>query len=180
MQLPEEYEEERNVEKQREDHDIESCGLVENFGMNKYPLSKQKKTDVNKERLKALQKVWIAVTKFIASQCEKGRVVDVPFAGKFKKVRDSSAPSAAYEDMKDQYAFLPQLDFVASGHFKLGENLFNVSPFSKAASGFQSNVVTVSLTSIAAVCGHDREAVAQSVKSVFTKFVSNPSTEHQI
>ena len=48
-----------------------------------------------------MQKVWIAVTKFIANQCEKGRVVDVPFAGKFKKVKDANAPSAAYSEMKD-------------------------------------------------------------------------------
>ena len=110
--------------------------MVENFGLRKFPEPKQKKTDINKERLKALQKVWIAVTKFIASQCEKGRIVDVPFAGKFKRVKDSSAPSAAYSEMKDQYAFLPMLDFVASGHFKLGENSFNISPFSKSASSF--------------------------------------------
>ena len=59
-------------------------GAVENFGYNKYPEAKRKKTDINKEKLKTLQKVWIAVTKFILSQCEKGRIVDVPFAGKFK------------------------------------------------------------------------------------------------
>ena len=111
-------------------------GAMENFGFNKFPEVKQKKTDVNKERLKTLQKVWIAVTKFIASQCEKDRVVDLPFAGKFRKIRDSSSPSAAYSEMKDQFAFLPHLDFVASGNFKLGENKYNVSPFANAAKAF--------------------------------------------
>ena len=122
--------------------------------------------------MQALQKVWIAVTKFIASQTEKGRTVDVPFAGKFKKVTDSESALAAYTEFKDQYSFIPHLDFISSGHFRLGENKFNISPFSKAAKSFQSNVVTVSLTSIAAVCGFDRETVASHVKSVFTKFVS--------
>ena len=74
------------------------------------------RTDINKDKLKALQKVWIAVTKFIANQCEKGRTVDVPFAGKFKKTRESS--NDAYADMAVQYAFLPHLDFVSSGHFR--------------------------------------------------------------
>ena len=62
---------------------------------------KQKKTDVNKDKLKTLQKVWIAVTKFIASQCEKERIVDLPFVGKFRKLRDSSDPAAAYSELKD-------------------------------------------------------------------------------
>ena len=74
--------------------------------------------------------------------------------------------------MKPTYAFQPQLDFVSSGYFKLGENKYNVSPFSKAAASFQSNVVTVSLTSIAAVCGLDREGVASGVKQILAKFVS--------
>ena len=64
--------------------EVTVVGAVENFGYNKYPEAKKRKTDINKEKLKTLQKVWIAVTKFILSQCEKGRIVDVPFAGKFK------------------------------------------------------------------------------------------------
>ena len=43
-----------------------------------------------KERLRSLQRVWTAMTKFLASQCGNGRTVDLPLAGKFKKVNKAS------------------------------------------------------------------------------------------
>ena len=153
--------------------EMERPGIVETFGgKNFYEEKRQNPKDLNKERFKALQKLWIAVTKYIASQAEKGRVVDLPFAGKFKKVNDVPESATAYSELKNMYAFQPQLDFVSSGFFKLGENKYNISPFSKGAIAFQTNVVTVSLTSIAAVCGLDREAVATGVKQILAKFVS--------
>lgn len=70
------------------------------------------------------------------------------------------------------YSFLPHLDFVGSGHFKFAENAQNVSPLSKGAVGFQSNLITVSLTSTGAVCNLDRESVATTLKAIFSNFVS--------
>ena len=54
-----------------------------------------------------MQKIWIAVTKYIASQAEKGRVVDLPFAGKFKKLNEVPESEVAYSEMKPTYAFQP-------------------------------------------------------------------------
>ena len=85
-----------------------------------------------KDRLKGLQKVWAAMTKLIASQCANGRTVDLPLAGKFRKMTsadDSSTP---------KYMFMPHLDFVGSGHFRFSENASNVSPFSTGSKGFGS------------------------------------------
>ena len=129
---------EQDVEKDhRASIEMDRPGLVENFGGRHFPMErKQQIKDMNKERFKALQKLWIALTKYIASQAEKGRVVDLPFAGKFKKLNEVPEQAAAYSELRTTYAFQPQLDFVSSGYFKLGENKYNVSPFSKAAQGF--------------------------------------------
>lgn len=66
--------------------------------------------------------------------------------------------------------FVPHLDFLSSGKFKFSENEYNVSPFSKSIS--RANQITVSLTSVAAVCNVDRDQIGQSLKEVFVKFVS--------
>ena len=69
-----------------------------------------------KERLRAMQRLWSAMTKFVSSQCAQGRTVDLPLAGKFKRINTD------YSDGKPQYQFMPHLDFVGSGHFKFAEN----------------------------------------------------------
>jgi len=70
--------------------------------------------------------------------------------------------------------FVPHLDLVGSGNFQFPENDYNISPFSKQNRAFSSaNVVTVSLSSVAAVCGLDRETTAQHLKEVFVKFIEN-------
>ena len=38
-----------------------------------------------KNRLKMMQRIWSATTKFVASQCLNGRTVDLPLSGKFKQ-----------------------------------------------------------------------------------------------
>ena len=43
------------------------------------------KQDFIKERLRQMQRVWGAMTKFITSQCDNGRTVDLPLAGRFKR-----------------------------------------------------------------------------------------------
>ena len=86
--------------------EMERPGIVETFGgKNFYEEKRQNPKDLNKERFKALQKLWIAVTKYIASQAEKGRVVDLPFAGKFKKVNEVPEQATAYSELKNMYAF---------------------------------------------------------------------------
>ena len=69
--------------------------------------------------------------------------------------------------------FMPHLDFIGSGHFKFTENDSNVSPFSKGSLGFQSGMITVSLTSLGAVCSLDRESVAAGLKAIFVKFIES-------
>ena len=46
-----------------------------------------------------------------------------------------------------------------------------MSPFSGRAKSFASNLVTVSLTSISAVCSLDRESVAAALKQIFVGFI---------
>ena len=106
------------------------------------------------------------MTKFLASQCKNGRTVDLPLAGKFK-MRKADGD----EQGKPQYMFMPHLDFLGSGHFKYHENASNVSPFSKGATGFQSGLVTVSLTSLSAICNFDRDSVATGIKAILVKFI---------
>ena len=43
------------------------------------------KNDFIKERLRQMQRVWASMTKFISSQCDNGRTVDLPLAGRFKR-----------------------------------------------------------------------------------------------
>lgn len=58
-------------------------------------------------KLKQYNKIWTALTKFLVSQCSRGRCIDFPLAGKFmKKVGE-----------EDKYFFVPHLDFVGSGNF---------------------------------------------------------------
>ena len=129
---------------------------------------KKAKTAMIKERLRSMQRIWAAMTKFVASQCDSGRTVDLPLAGKFKRLKSAEDG----EDAEAIYSFMPHLDFVGSGHFKFSENAKNVSPLSKGAVGFQSNLITVSLTSTGAVCNLDRESVAMTLKAIFSNFVS--------
>jgi len=124
-----------------------------------------------KERIRGLQKIWTALTKFIASQCGNGRTVDLPLAGKFKKLKVPEGSQDKDSAATEKYAFMPHLDFVGSGHFKFPENESNVSPFAKNASSFATNVVTVSLTSIGAVCNLDRESLAAALKAIFVEFL---------
>ena len=113
------------------------------------------------------------MTKFVASQTGSGRTVDLPLAGKFKKIKRTEDEQREAEKMGAaiQYAFMPHLDFVGSGHFKYPENEFNVSPFASRAKGFASSLTTVSLTSIGAVCSMDRETVATALKAIFVGFI---------
>ena len=113
------------------------------------------------------------MTKFVASQTGSGRTVDLPLAGKFKKIKRTEEQQKEAEQVGAaiQYAFSPHLDFVGSGHFKYPENEFNISPFSSRAKGFASSLTTVSLTSIGAVCSMDRETVASALKAMFVGFI---------
>ena len=62
--------------------------------------------DEKKERMKVYYKVWSGLTKYIKSQCEKGRCVDFPLVGKFMKLLNS-----------DTFLFVPHIDFLESGKF---------------------------------------------------------------
>lgn len=90
------------------------------------------------------------MTKYIQSQCEKGKCVDLPLAGRFMKRLDSETDC-------NSFFFVPHLDLLSSGKFKFVENKYNVSPFSKSTSLLRNNSVTVSLTSVSAVCNMNRE-----------------------
>ena len=83
--------------------------------------------------------------------------MDLPYAGKFRKI-------------KDKYQYVPCLDLVSSACFTFPTNEFNISPFTKH---LESNMVTVSLSSIAAFCNIDRETAASMLKDIFCKFIEH-------
>lgn len=72
--------------------------------------------------MKLFYKVWSGLTKYLKSQCDKGRCVDFPLVGRFIKKN--------YSD-REICCFIPHLDFVESGRFKFAENEYNVSPLNK-------------------------------------------------
>jgi len=118
-----------------------------------------------------MQRVWSAMSKFIASQTANGRTVDLPLAGKFKKQRRTDPQNGVDSGSSCKYVFMPHLDFIGSGHFKYPENDSNVSPFSKTSASFAVSLCTVSLTSVGAVCSLDRESVATALKAIFIDFI---------
>lgn len=71
--------------------------------------------------MKIYYKVWSGLSKFIRSQCSKGRCVDFPLIGRFMKRISTS----------DKYLFIPHIDFIDSGKFQFPENDYNISPFSQ-------------------------------------------------
>lgn len=108
-------------------------------------------------QLTSVKLIWTAFTKLLRSLVDQHRSVEVPFLGKFVN-KDGQA------------MFMPALEFVTAGHFRLEENLQNVSPLSKLAQRFAGSQV-ISLTSVSASCGTDREQTAQWIKRILTEFI---------
>ena len=80
-----------------------------------------------RDLMKAYLRVWCALTKYIKSQCDKGRCLDFPLVGRFLR----RITPGGKGDTGNQYVFIPHLDFVESGRYSFPENDFNISPFSK-------------------------------------------------
>ena len=57
--------------------------------------------------MKLFYKVWSGLTKYIKSQCSKGRCVDFPYVGRFMKRINA----------EDKYFIVPHIDFLDSGRF---------------------------------------------------------------
>ena len=90
--------------------------------------------------------MWAATTKALKSLVSQGKNVDLPLLGKFKLLHPSTEDASVM--------FMPHLDFLASASFSFPENDCNVSPLGRRGI---ANLVTVSLSSVAAVCKMDRE-----------------------
>lgn len=101
--------------------------------------------------------IWTATAKLLQSLLDQQRTVEIPYLGKFLQ-RDA------------QTLFTPTLELLTAGHFKLEENEYCVSPLSKQVSKFAVASV-ISLTSISATCGCDREQAAMWLKRIFTEFI---------
>lgn len=97
--------------------------------------------------------------KSLKALCDQGKSVDIPLCGRFRRI----------DPEKSRVCYLPHLDFVASASFSFPENDSNISPFAKNS---EKNLVTVSLSSIAAVCKLDRETCSTVLKEIFSRFVS--------
>ena len=112
-----------------------------------------------RKKLREVNKVWAATMKSLKALCDQGKCVDFPLCGRFSRI---------VTDQPKVY-FVPHLDFVASASFLFPENDSNVSPFTK---GTANSFVTVSLSSVAAICKLDRESCGSMLKEIFVKFVS--------
>ena len=104
----------------------------------------------------------MAITKSLKSQVDHGKCVDLPVCGRFSRISDTT-----------RVCFIPHLDFIASASFSFPENESNVSPFAKSAVGLSSNLVTVSLSSVAAACKMDRESCGSIIKEIFVNFIKH-------
>ena len=113
-----------------------------------------------RKKLKEVNKVWAATIKSLKALCDQGRCVDLPLCGRFSRIVSE----------QPKVCFVPHLDFVASASFSFPENDSNVSPFTKSK---DRSFVTVSLSSIAAICKLDRESCGSMLKEIFVKFVSH-------
>ena len=106
------------------------------------------------------------MTKFMRSQIEKGRCVDLPLCGRFMVTGEYD------KDGNQQYFFIPHLDFIGSGNFQFPENEFNKSPFGKLSGKVTgTNLITVSLTSLSVVCNTSRDNIVNAVKDIFVRFI---------
>lgn len=120
--------------------------------------------EAERKQLRDVNKVWAATMKSLKALCDQGKFVDLPLCGRFRRI----------DAEKSKVCFVPHLDFVASASFSFPENESNISPFAKSS---EKNLVTVSLSSIAAVCKLDRETCGTILKEIFVRFVSlNPLT----
>lgn len=91
---------------------------------NPYQIQQQdaNNKDNIKEKMKVFMKVWSGMTKYLRSQGEKGRCVDLPLVGRFMKRVGGDT---------ERYFFVPHIDFCESGKFQFPENDSNISPLSK-------------------------------------------------
>ena len=80
-------------------------------------LSSKENRNTRKDQLKLALKVWTASSKFIKSQCNKGRIVDTLLFGTFAKADSVDSSAAA-----DYYVYCPG----PKALFKLGENKENI------------------------------------------------------
>ena len=104
----------------------------EELGLKDFKMKAKSIEQQAKERLRDLQKIWSATQKYILSQCSQGRCIDLPLAGRFKRIGE--------ENGQPLYAFMPHLDMIGSGNFSFPENDSNVSPFSKSSAAFGHSV----------------------------------------
>lgn len=100
--------------------------------------------------------------KSLKSQVDQGKCVDLPLCGRFCRVTNET-----------RVFFVPHLDFVASASFSFPENESNISPFTKGSAGMSINLVTVSLSSVAASCKIDRETCGTIIKEIFVNFIKH-------
>lgn len=73
---------------------------------NPYLANNEQTKEELRAKMKLFLQVWSGLTKYIKSQCSKGRCVDFPLVGRFIKKVNS-----------DHYLFIPHIDFCESGKF---------------------------------------------------------------
>ena len=118
--------------------------------------------DARKDQLKLAMKVWTASSKFIKSQCNKGRVVDTLLFGTFARADtlDSSA-------VANYVVYCPG----PKALFKLSENNENVIDIPQQL--LDEKLIQLNITSVAQVCGSSVESVQSIMGAIRDEVVES-------
>ena len=88
----------------------------------------------------------------------KEKCVEIPYAGKFMLLDENT------------FRFMPTLELLTSGPFKLVENEHNIPPLSKYSARFSSSH-KLSLSHLSKLCTIDPKTCVSILKSAFSRFV---------
>jgi hypothetical protein len=111
-----------------------------------------------KSQVKLAMKLWLALGKFIRSQCNKDKVVDTLFFGTFAK-------ASVLNKGDDYYAYCPGPKAV----FKLVENRENVADI--ADSILSERLTTLNVSSVAEVCNTTSDVVTALMSGIRDEIV---------
>lgn len=106
---------------------------------------------------KLVNRVLIEMRNVLRSQILRFKSVVIPYAGKFQIKEENS------------FRFIPTIEFLTSGPYKLIEDEFNVGPLSRKSAKFQSSP-KLSLSQISKQSAVNIETCIEIIKGAFSKF----------
>lgn len=125
-------------------------------------LSSKDNRNSRKDQLKLALKIWTASSKFIKSQCNKGRIVDTLLFGTFARADTIDSSAGA-----DYYVYCPG----PKALFKLGENKENILDIRQSV--LDEKLIQLNVSSVAQVCGSTVEAVQAIMSAIRDEIVES-------